>query len=151
MSLFSGLGNFVTNLVGGLVSSATGGLTNVLTSTIAAATPMVSTAVNSTAAQIAAGGYSGNSETAASIAAANGVYNGSGSHTTMGTNGKIVQLNKLSGLAKFFCYYNMDSEGRIELDNGQPKLNISKVIVHASVVGVLIFGIVKVGKKKRWF
>lgn len=148
-NFISSVSNTASNLIGGVISSATNSLGGLASQTIQAATPVISTAVNSTAAQIAASGLSGAGATSAQIVAANNqgaLYN----NTIVNESGRIVRLDKLTGLAKFFCYYKMDSEGRIELDGGAPSLNWGKVILHASVVGGVIYLFIH-GRKKRWF
>jgi len=63
--------------------------------------------------------------------------------------GRIVRLDSLTGFAKFFCYYKMDAQGRVYLDNGKPSLNTGKLIAHVTVLGVVIFGVFKLIKKRR--
>ena len=149
MNTISGtVGNVVNGVVGGITSNV-GSMTAQI---VGAATPMIGTAVNSTAAQIAASGFSGAGASAAQIASANnGVGLSVSGQTIVNAEGKIVQLNKLTGMAKFFCYYKMDADGRIILEGGKPSMNWAKVGIHGAVVVTFGVALFKVGKKKRWF
>jgi len=160
MGLFSNLVSNVSNLVsnvaggvaqaaGGLVSGIIGGAVSSVGSAasqiVGSSTQLVTNVANSPAGSVLAAGFSGYS----------GQLPASGSssqpltlQSIKNAEGRIVRLDSLTGLAKFFCYYKMDADGRVYLDNGKPTLNTGKLIAHVTVLGVVVYGGYRLFKKR---
>lgn len=144
--LVSGVAAAATSTVSGIIQGAVSAVGSAAGSIITSATPMVGTVANSPAGSIMAAGFSGYTGSLNTSSSSNQV---TAVQTIKNPQGRIVRLDSLTGLSKFFCYYKMDADGRVYLDDGKPTLNIGKLIAHATGLGVVVFGLFKLFKKRH--
>lgn len=141
----SGVTSAASAAVSGIVGGAVGAVGSAASQIVGAVTPLVTNVANSPAGSVLAAGFSGYS---GSLPSNQTTPKNEANLTMVNAQGRIVRLDKLTGFAKFFCYYKMDAEGRVYLDGGQPSMNWGKVVAHVTVLGVVIYGVYKLLKRR---